>query len=532
MKKLFPLLVILFFSVIGFSQSVTLSGKALFGLTNELQTDSVSLSLYNHSSSALTIDEVLIPTVYETQPYSVNQGVGSLLPPNDSLRIRFYFHPDQNIFYDDDILVTFDNGETVVVEVEGQAKFSNSYYSSTRNKEEENLKNALKSRLAAGFNSVSYTTARDFMYGSIDNNGGTVECVYTGRTANFNSRAGANANNFNCEHTFPQSKYNSNQPMRADIHHLFPTDASANSTRSNHPFGTVNNPSWNQGGSKYGNSTFEPRDVHKGDAARAMLYFVTRYQDYQNFFGPQENVLRQWHEDYPPTASAKTRNDDIENVQNNRNPFVDYPQLVKRITTFSGFSSPAVKEDWAFNQKTVAISEVDPTTGKAIVSKAITNTGNVMLQIFNPQFSDAGHEVLNVADGDTIKLAPGEAYTFLLEIDPTAQSTDYTAFYFTINNFITEGCDVSWDPVLRVNTPALNGGQPAIFPNPANGQFFVRSNERVTSVEVYDMMGKEMPVEVIASGSTLVITHDLNSGMYVVESQTEKGRFRLRLLIQ
>ena len=40
----------------------------------------------------------------------------------------------------------------------------------------------------------------------------------------------------------------------------------------------------------------------KGDAARAMLYFVARYGDYSNFFVGQETLLRQWHVQYPPDS--------------------------------------------------------------------------------------------------------------------------------------------------------------------------------------------------------------------------------------
>ena len=110
--------------------------------------------------------------------------------------------------------------ELLTLKVQGQ--WSRSYYQSTENKVQSALRGALTTRLGQGYNSLSYSIARDNMYGTLDNHYGQVECVYTGRSATFNTRAGANANNINCEHTFPQSKFNSAQPMKSDIHHLFP----------------------------------------------------------------------------------------------------------------------------------------------------------------------------------------------------------------------------------------------------------------------------------------------------------------------
>ncbi len=46
----------------------------------------------------------------------------------------------------------------------------------------------------------------------------------------------------NVEHTWPQSRFNkskSRSVQKADLHHLFPTDSVANSTRGNHKFGDV-----------------------------------------------------------------------------------------------------------------------------------------------------------------------------------------------------------------------------------------------------------------------------------------------------
>lgn len=142
----------------------------------------------------------------------------------------------------------------------------------------------------------------------------------------------------NCEHTWPQSKFsrrfNSNL-QRGDLHHLYPTDSRANSVRSSYDFGWVKNgksPTHNCDASKFGNRTYEPPHKHKGNVARAMFYFSVRYKIGINT--KMEEALRQWHELDPVDEDEMQRNESIYDYQKNRNPFIDYPELVDSIANF------------------------------------------------------------------------------------------------------------------------------------------------------------------------------------------------------
>ncbi len=90
-------------------------------------------------------------------------------------------------------------------------------------------------------------------------------------------------------------------------------------------------------------STFEPRDEVKGDIARMIFYMDLRYEGgvgepnlvaveglttYPNPQIGSLSTLLQWHEQDPPDAFEKRRNDVIYKWQGNRNPFIDYPQFV------------------------------------------------------------------------------------------------------------------------------------------------------------------------------------------------------------
>ncbi|HCD52426.1 MAG TPA: hypothetical protein DEQ34_08265, partial [Balneolaceae bacterium] len=88
-------------------------------------------------------------------------------------------------------------------------------------------------------NPKGYDSARDAMYGNIDNHDGQVTGVYTGYTITTNNRTDAYNKGINTEHTWPQGLFDSNEPMRGDIHHLFPTVIDVNGDRSNYPFDEI-----------------------------------------------------------------------------------------------------------------------------------------------------------------------------------------------------------------------------------------------------------------------------------------------------
>lgn len=151
----------------------------------------------------------------------------------------------------------------------------------------------------------------------------------------------------------------------SDAHHLLPTQSSINVTRSNHPYGVVQTndtgfPTPN--GNKFGTPSttgimagvpggvtkvFEPADAMKGDIARIYFYMSTRYYTedtcwpttYPATTGAhinswQENVLRAWHAADPVSDGERARNDLIYRIQGNRNPFVDHPEWVDKISDF------------------------------------------------------------------------------------------------------------------------------------------------------------------------------------------------------
>lgn len=169
---------------------------------------------------------------------------------------------------------------------------------------------------------------------------------------------------YNHEHTWPQTYFNSEYPAQSDLFHIYPTDGLVNGNRSNYAYGKVNSASWtSQNGGKLGNIStagapsgmaFEPRDEYKGDIARTYFYMSTRYYSEDGTWktwsmanGAELKpwaaaMLLQWHQADPVSAKEIARNNAIYGIQQNRNPFIDYPQFADCIWGTADCSSLSV----------------------------------------------------------------------------------------------------------------------------------------------------------------------------------------------
>lgn len=174
-----------------------------------------------------------------------------------------------------------------------------------------------------------YSASRRVVFLTLDNLDGFVECVYTGRSEHITQMP--NSTDMNIEHSWPQS-HGATGVAKADLHHLFPTDSKANSTRGSLPFGIVSSPEWQEGGSKCDGDKFEVRPSFCGNIARAQFYFAVRYG--KTIPNQVEEVLRKWNKADPVDAAELQRNNKVDEIQHNRNPFIDHPEFADKIKDF------------------------------------------------------------------------------------------------------------------------------------------------------------------------------------------------------
>lgn len=262
----------------------------------------------------------------------------------------------------------------------------------------------------------TYSGAREHMFGEYDNVDGSVQCVYT---ATWVQTSGIpDPNTMNCEHTWPQSM-GAEGDARSDMHHLYPTLSGPNSTRGNLPFGDVATVNWSQGGSLQGTdangvSVFEPRDPHKGDCARSMFYFALRYDNPSDFLNYQEATLRAWSEADTVSRKERDRNDAIDALQHNRNPFVDHPGWLRRIASLAGDADPPATRLLRLPADTLRLGTL-ASTDSLELRLPLHNPGNSTLligyvQAENPQAASVTSRPTSLAAGAvgwvTLRLHP------------------------------------------------------------------------------------------------------------------------------
>ena len=230
------------------------------------------------------------------------------------------------------------------------AQNPNGYYNSAHNKKKDELKTALHN-IIKNHTILSYGSLWTVFQQTDKRPDGSVWDMYSNITRYYTSTSGLNR-----EHSFPKSWWGGDENMAyTDINHIFPSDATANGAKSNYPLGVVGSSySFNNGVSKvganvfpgYSGIVFEPDDEYKGDFARAYFYMVTCYQDFFNkwaylymlenntypvFKSWAVNLLLEWHRNDPVSYKEIERNEAVFRIQNNRNPFIDYPDLVEHI---------------------------------------------------------------------------------------------------------------------------------------------------------------------------------------------------------
>ena len=168
----------------------------------------------------------------------------------------------------------------------------------------------------------------------------------------------------NREHSMPKSWFGissgeeNSEPIGTDLHNLYPSDANANSAKSNFALGEATSssvlpntiikvgPNTFPG---YNGTVFEPANEYKGDFARTYMYMVTCYENYATVWqstGTSSmlynntyptlkpyavSLLLKWNANDPVSEKEIVRNNAVYALQQNRNPFIDHPELAEFI---------------------------------------------------------------------------------------------------------------------------------------------------------------------------------------------------------
>lgn len=453
------------------------------------------------------------------------------------------------------------------------------YYSSASGLSGASLKTALSTIITNGHQDKGYnglwtgykTTDIDKNY----ENDGSILDIYSEKpsgTDSYNYTPGSNqcgtysveGNCYNREHIIPQSFFNEASPMVSDIHFIRATDGKVNGMRSNYPFGKVGTATFtSKNGSKLGNSTssgyagtvFEPIDEFKGDVARMVFYFVTRYQNKLSTFSSgnmlggsafpglqtwELNVLLAWHNQDPVSQAEINRNNASYTYQGNRNPFIDNPNYVNQIwgsgssdgggtTTPPPTSTSCTNETFetiptassgsyltrTWSNNAVSWTATDARTDQTISGKAITvragsltsgNSSNgigsltVTTQLKFSGSNGTFNVKVNGTNVGTIPYNTNVTTTTISNINIAGNVVVILENTSTSNRVAID--NLSWtcysgtSKKNQMTETALNGSQKdlQIYPNPvSNQEIFVQGDtQNIKKAEIYNLQGKVM----------------------------------------
>jgi endonuclease I len=352
----------------------------------------------------------------------------------------------------------------------------------------------------------------------------------TNQCGNYNSEADC----YNREHSVPQSWFSGNTGVAGpttDYLHIFPTDGYVNGKRANFIYGEVASASYTSlNGSKLGTSSvagftgsvFEPINEYKGDIARAFLYFVTRHEndiptwssnaeaaqsfDNSTFPSVKINYLKlmiKWHNQDPVSQKEIDRNNAAYTYQGNRNPFIDSPQYVNRVWSYTCPGLSTLPVNIVFF------------SGKLQNNKVLLNweaENEINFNRYDVERSVNGTNYLLIG---SIKSAGIKNYSYT----DVADNIKGRRVYYRLKKIDNDG-NFSYSEVFTLQIP-LNI-KFTVYPNPAQGfvslQVNNNNNGKVT-VQLTDITGKMVVNSVctLTNGLITIPLKQLNAGTFTIK---------------
>lgn len=231
------------------------------------------------------------------------------------------------------------------------------YYRSLDGLKGSDLKNAIHEIVANNVKMLSYGSGNNatwwgfYVTDRTDNN--EVIDRYSYDVRYFGSR-GSSVSGMNIEHSVANSWWGGTKNNAyKDLFELMPCESKINNTKSNYGMGVVVSGDKGNGCTKVGKDAagqnmWEPADEWKGDFARDYFYIFTAYQNLPwktsgecavTVRPGQYPTLKEWaytlylewaRKDKVDELEIK-RNDDVYSMQGNRNPYVDFPNLMEYV---------------------------------------------------------------------------------------------------------------------------------------------------------------------------------------------------------
>ena len=260
----------------------------------------------------------------------------------------------------------------------------------------------------------------------------------------FDNGKGSRGDSWNREHVYPKSRFNrgndidfeynfdiqesidDERDIASDVHNLKPVKMRINSSRSNRVFGFKDEGFLGDYGIT-STGAYYPGDQFIGDIARIIMYMHLRYKNISPASNVGEGLIVKempeifllWNQLDPPDEFEKNRNEIIYGFQENRNPFIDHPNLV------SFLWGENIGENWNENlglqnnlTKNLFIFP-NPIDGILNFSERLVNE---RIEIFSVNGNKVYEKLINDSNSISLNLNPG---FYLLKISNGSRVFNY-----------------------------------------------------------------------------------------------------------
>jgi len=427
-----------------------------------------------------------------------------------------------------------------------QAQVPEGYYTSAEGLTGEQLKIALH-EIIKGHTMFPYTSSNTDTWDILKesdkdtSNSENVLLVYSGWSVNA-AQEYNNGDGWTREHTWAKSHggFDTDMGVGTDLHNLKPCDNTVNSARSNLDFdngGTIYVDGDGETECRKDADSWEPRDKVKGDVARILFYMATRYEgdngeidlelvdavNTANIYGlnmgyhGKLSTLLEWHVSDPVDSFEINRNNVIYSYQNNRNPFIDHPEYVKKIWG-NDCIAPELLDDSASTVINQSIeisvlsndydsnSSIDTSTLEILTNPnygLVTVDNESGIVTYTPDNNYVGQDIFrySVCDDGSPCDVPicGEAIVFI-----------------TIEN------------VTSANDIENSDSELKIYPNPAKDYITIETSEPAQGT-IFSLQGEILKQFEVKRKLSV---QNLNPGIYFILIATEKEIYNSKLIIR
>ena len=276
-----------------------------------------------------------------------------------------------------------------------------------------------------------------------------------------------------------------------DAHHIRASDVTFNADRGNRLYAD------GEGDAGPVGIYWYPGDEWKGDIARMMMYMYVRYNTRclavnvgsgaTTYNADMPDIFLEWNEEDPVGDFERTRNNVLESIQGNRNPFIDNPYLATLI--WGGPQAPDTWNTLSCPNTTIwdgfSWSNGVPDKGvKAIISGNFTSSG------------DLNACSLSITGSSQVILQSNHTFTIVrnLNVDPTASFTIQNNANLVQINHVSNSGNITLmresAPILRLDytawsAPVSNQNLLAFSPNTLSNRFYEYISSGTTPSTAY-----------------------------------------------